>query len=109
MTEQWVKEYWAETRLPVSVQISGANEFSNYDWYPDFFVQSQLHDVFVASNLALPGAADFLAVGLESRVAGRPHDRLELSAFYFEQVFREANRWPKLERLGVLKRRTAKR
>jgi hypothetical protein len=102
LTEDWVEKYWAQTRVPAVVRISGSNERSEYDWYPDFFIQSHVYDVFVALNLALPGAADFLGVGIIPK-SGGPAEHLELSAFYFEKAFRSPNEWPNLRPLPAEK------
>src|SRR4051812_37716380 len=94
--ENWVLEYWAETSLDVTVTVAGRNKVSDAPWYPEFFIQSHLYDVFVALNLALPGSADFLGVRLIPKDG--PPTKTELSAFYFEKAFR-SNQWPKLEAL----------
>lgn len=99
LPENWAESYWAEIRLPAIVEIKGSNELSEYKWYPEFFVETYLYDVFVVLNLALPGAADFVSVGVES-VRGGPRDRLELSAYYFENAFREPEQWPYLRPLA---------
>jgi hypothetical protein len=101
-TEEWVNEYWSQTRVPVVVELSGRSKQSEYDWYPDFFVQCHVYDVFVAFNLALPGAADFLGVGVIPKHGGPP-EHLELSAFYFEKAARTQGQWPPLRRLPLEK------
>ena len=83
-------------RLLAKVGITSRNKFSNYDWYPEFFVESYLYDLFIALNLALPGAADFFNVTVET-VRPRQSERLDLSAFYFETAFRSRRQWPTLQ------------
>lgn len=83
-------------RLPAQVEITSRNKFSKHDWYPEFFVQSYLYDLFIALNLALPGAADFFNVTVETAGLGHP-ERLDLSAFYFETAFRSRDQWPTLQ------------
>jgi hypothetical protein len=90
-------ENWWETefRVPAEVKISGRNKMSKHDWYPLFFVESYLYDLFIVLNLALPGAADFFNVRVE---ATRPIqvERLGLSAYYYEAAFRNSDQWPPL-------------
>lgn len=93
--EDWWKIYSAELRLPANVKISGRNKLSEHEWYPGFFVESYLYDLFVILNLALPGSADFLNVGVEPASLGQ-RERLELSAYYFEREFRKREHWPTL-------------
>lgn|SRR5450759_787857 len=109
--EDWWKIYSAELRLPANVEISGRSKFSENKWGPEYFVESYLYDLFVILNLALPGSADFLNVGVESASrdqlelikfsqyasASLEHrERLELSAYYFESEFRKRKHWPTL-------------
>jgi hypothetical protein len=82
-------------RLSAQVAITSRNELSKRDWYPEFFVESYLYDLFIALNLALPGAADFFNVTVET-LAPRQAERLDLSAFYFETAFRSRHQWPTL-------------
>jgi len=55
----WWEAYSREVRIPVTVEVHGSNKLSNYHWYPDFFIENALYDLFVVVNLALPSAADF--------------------------------------------------
>ncbi|SRR6266851_515103 len=100
------KQFRTSTRAPkkirllAQVEITSRNEFSKYDWYPEFFVESYLYDLFIALNLALPGAADFFNVTVET-VGPRQPERLDLSAFYFETAFRSRDQWPTLQYIDL--------
>lgn len=83
-------------QLPAQVEITSRNKFSKHGWYPEFFVQSYLYDLFIVLNLALPGAADFFNVAVETVGLGHP-ERLDLSAYYFETAFRSRGQWPTLQ------------
>jgi hypothetical protein len=86
--------YDVETSLPAHVEISGQNNVSNYDWYPEFFVETYLYDLFLVLNLALSGSADFHNVTVHS-VCHSP-ERLGLSAPYCWSAYRAKDEWPLL-------------
>jgi hypothetical protein len=86
--------YYEETSLPAHVEISGQNKLSNFDWYPEFFVETYLYDLFLVLNLALPGSADFLNVTVHS--IGRSPERLGLSAYYWWSAYQSKDQWPLL-------------
>ena len=96
----WWEVYSKEVRVPVTVEIRGSNELSKYDWYPDFFIENALYDLFVILNLALPSAADFRTVLLE-QTGPTPHGPLLLSAYYLDDYFARSLPWPKLARLDL--------
>lgn len=98
LTKQLRTSNWPtkKLRLPAQVEITSWNKFSKLDWYPEFFVESYLYDLFIALNLALPGAANFFNVTVEKVGLGQP-ERLDLSAYYFETAFRSRDQWPTLQ------------
>jgi hypothetical protein len=96
----WWEVYSKEVHISVTVELEGTNKLSNYDWYPDFFVENALYDLFVVANLALPSAADFNTVRLE-QTGLTPHEPLSLSAYYLDDYFARTVSWPKLSRLDV--------
>jgi hypothetical protein len=96
----WWEVYSKDVHIPVTVEIEGSNKLSKHDWYPDFFIENALYDLFVVANLALPSAADFNTVRLD-RTGPTPHERLSLSAYYLDDYFARTFSWPKLVRLDV--------
>ena len=95
LTKNWHEVYFTECRLVANVEIKGQNNLSDYEWYPGFFVESYLYDLFVILNLAFPGSADFLNTSVESKGA-RKGNRLELSAYNFEHEYHNSAQWPTL-------------
>ncbi|WP_374426088.1 hypothetical protein [Ideonella dechloratans] len=96
----WWEAYSKEVVIPVTVEIDGRNKLSKHDWYPDFFIENALFDLFTVVNLALPSAADFNDLRLE-QTGPTPHDPLSLSAYYLDDYFARKLPWPKLTRIDV--------
>jgi hypothetical protein len=71
-------------RLKATCVLVGGNDLSNYDWYPKFFLEYFLYEVFVVSNLTCPGAANFFNVLIEGREGIVPREEMRLSAYYFD-------------------------
>lgn len=83
-----------EKSILAYIEISGENELSNYSWYPDFFVETYLHDLFLILNLALSGSADFLTVTI--RGPGYSTNNLRLSSSNWWGAYQEKDQWPLL-------------
>src|SRR5687767_7065117 len=83
-----------EKSISAYVEISGQNEMSSYMWYPDFFVEMYLYDLFLILNLALPGSADFFSVTI--RGPGYSTDQLSLSSDYWWDAYLKKDQWPLL-------------
>lgn len=83
-----------EKSISAYVEISGQNELSNYNWHPEFFVETYLYDLFLVLNLAVPGSADFLNVTVHSM--GHSPERLGLSAYYWWSAYQAKDQWPLL-------------
>lgn len=80
----WYAKMSKPLQLKAACVVEGKNDLSDYQWYPEFFVEYFLYEVFTVANLALPGSAEFL--NFEIQRADRPSgDRLGLSAFYFSE------------------------
>lgn len=100
LSPDWWEKTSRDFRLNVDVEIDGENSLSESDWYPEFFVENALYDIFTIANLALPSAADFFALRLES--TGRtPAESLELSAYYLDQHFSRRFPWPAFSKIDV--------
>lgn len=100
LPHEWWEVGSKEVRSPVQVDIAGANELCRYDWYPDFFLENSLYDIFIVANLALPGAADLSNVRVE-QVGPHPRERLGLSAYYLDPYFKNQVVWPELKTLDI--------
>jgi hypothetical protein len=61
------------------VRIDGKNEFSDYKWYPSFFLEKYIYDVFFILNMSIPGSCEFLNLKFKDE-----SERFYLSAFNFE-------------------------
>ena len=84
-----------DTIIPAHIEISGENELSKYLWYPEFFVEMYLYDLFLILNLAVPGSADFEYVTL--RRHGHSTDSLRLSSYYWWDIYPDnKDSWPVL-------------
>lgn len=80
----WYAKLSKPLRLKAKCVVAGSNDLSSYPWYPEFFLEYFLYEVFMIANLALPGSAEFLNFEIQSR-DGLPRERLGLSAFYFSE------------------------
>lgn len=80
----WYTKLSRPLRLKAKCVITGSNELSSSLWYPEFFVEYFLYEIFMIANLALPGSGEFLNFELQNQ-AGPPRERLGLSAFYFSE------------------------
>jgi hypothetical protein len=67
------------------VRIDGSNDLSQYQWYPVFFVEKYIYDIFLIANLALPGSCEFLNVRFPNE-RGISSDRYGLSSYNFEEA-----------------------
>lgn len=81
----WYEKLSRPLRLRARCVITNSNELSSYPWYSEFFVEYYLYEVFMISNLALPGSGEFLNFELQSRGKRLRRERLGLSAFYFSE------------------------
>ena len=80
----WYAKLTQPLRLKAICVITGSNELSSYPWYPEFFVEYFLYEVFMIVNLALPGSGEFLNFELRHRNQSS-NARLDLSGFYFSE------------------------
>lgn len=67
------------------VSIQGKNKVSEYKWYPKFFVEKYLYDIFFIANLSLPGSCEFLNVRFISE-REKEDERYLLSSYNFEEA-----------------------
>lgn len=79
----WYKKFSRPLRLKAICAITNSNERSSDPWYQEFFVEYYLYEVFMITNLALPGSGEFRNFELQSRGKPLRRWRLGLSAYYF--------------------------
>jgi hypothetical protein len=98
--KDWHTKLWRPIRIRANVTVSGANDVSSRDWYPVFFLETFVHEIFLIANLSVPGSADFY----NASIAGskRQHSRnVRLSAFSFDCGWSNSldGEWPSLQAL----------
>jgi hypothetical protein len=83
-----VNDWYASVSKPLRVKahctIGGTGPLGHFPWYPGFFVEYFVHEVFLIANLACPGAASFFRLTIEqseSRLTWEPR----LSAYDFDE------------------------
>ena len=96
----WSQIYYKKVEIQVAVQIEGQNRLAKHHWYPDFFIENALYDLFVIINLALPSAANFNFIHREQIGLAAPEE-LSLSAYYLDDFFSRTLTWPTLESLDI--------
>lgn len=77
--EKLIPNLDANLELTASITIKGKNEFSEYKWYPGFFLEKYIYDVFFILNMSIPGSCEFLNLRFKNE-----SERFYLSAFNFE-------------------------
>lgn len=70
--------------LAATCSIVGDSDFDGYQWYPGFFVEYFLYEIFMIVNLSCPGVAEFYNFEIQ-RTDQTQSQRLQLSAFYFDE------------------------
>lgn len=70
--------------VSAKVILTGSNRLVNNPWYPRFFVERYLYDLFLLMNLSTPGTGDFLNIIFMNN-GGEEDERLNLSSYFFEQ------------------------
>jgi len=88
-------------KIPAKVMISGTNDTSSYQWYPTFFVEVFVHEVFLIANLAVPGSANFYTLSITGNEGQSPTE-VRLSQYAFEAGWINSlnGEWPTLEALA---------
>jgi hypothetical protein len=87
-------------KIPAKVTICGENDISSYQWYPTFFVEAYLHEVFLVANLAVPGSANFYSLTVTGQDEHLPAE-VRLTQFAFENAWIDSldGKWPTLQAL----------
>lgn len=77
--EKLIPNLDATLELTARIKIYGENRFSEYKWYPSFFLEKYIYDVFFILNMSIPGSCGFLNLRFKSE-----SERFYLSTFNFE-------------------------
>ena len=77
--EKLIPNLNSNLELTANIEMKGENEFSKYKWYPDFFLEKYIYDVFFILNLSIPGSCEFLNLKFKDE-----SERFYLSAYNFE-------------------------
>ncbi|MFM0434412.1 hypothetical protein PQQ75_35795 [Paraburkholderia aspalathi] len=98
--KDWLAKVYRPLRIRADVTVSGTNKFCSYEWYPTFFLDTFVHEVFLIANLSVPGSADFYGAAI-ARPQQRHSTEVRLSAFAFDVGWAEAldGNWPSLQAL----------
>jgi len=88
LTRRWTKGDWYSKvsralKLNAACTVKGKNKLSEYPWYPGFFLEYFLYEIFAISNLACPGSAHFYSLSIEGQ-GTRSRDHPRLSNFLFD-------------------------
>ncbi|MDR6477145.1 hypothetical protein C8K18_10367 [Paraburkholderia sp. GV068] len=98
--KDWQKKLLQPTRIRAEVTVSGANKVCSHDWYPTFFLDTFVHEIFLIANLSVPGSADFYSASI-ARPNQRHSTEVRLSAFAFDCGWTDSldGEWPSLQAL----------
>lgn len=99
----WWKVFIEKVTASCRITILGSNELSKYSWYPSFFFESHLYDLFFIFNLALPGSMNMYSTKV-SCADEKSSEDMNLSSFYFEDAWVNSSQgvWPTLKELPVI-------
>ncbi|MBK3815968.1 hypothetical protein G2912_37105, partial [Paraburkholderia aspalathi] len=96
--KDWYSKLSRPLRIQTDVTISGTNELASHQWYPTFFLNTFIHEVFLIANLAVPGSANFYRTSI-ARPKQRDPTEVRLSAFAFDNGLMNSldGEWPALQ------------
>ncbi|MEM5432518.1 hypothetical protein [Cupriavidus oxalaticus] len=94
----WFRKISRPLKLQAEVTVSGTNDTASYQWYPAFFVEMFVHEVFLIANLAVPGSANFYTLSIAGAEERHPTE-MGLSAFVFENGWVDSlnGEWPRFQ------------
>lgn len=98
---KWLEPIPGEIEVPVTVELKGKNNRSEFDWYCSVFIENYLYDVFTILNFALPGAADFLNLKVLNDANKIVVSRMRLSSYYLHVAFTNSDEWPILRKIDI--------
>lgn len=100
--KDWWKIFFEKVTASCKVTVQGSNELSETGWYPSFFFESHLYDLFLILNVALPGSTNLHLAKVAGADANFGED-MDMSSFYFEDawVSSRAGVWPGLKELST--------
>lgn len=98
---KWLEPFPSDLEVPIKVIMNGENDLLNLEWYPIFFVDNYLYDLFLILNLALPGSADFMNLRIQSDASKETTSPTRLSPYYFHAAHAKKEDWPSLSEIKV--------
>lgn len=104
LNDDWYKKISRPIRISAKVFIEGRNNTSAYEWYPSFFLEAYIYEIFAIINLSLPGAAEFNSLTIQdkkSKTSITP--KLFAYNFDFSLVKTHQGGWPSLRRIPLHK------
>ncbi len=72
--------------LTAELLLTGENDVSSYAWYPQFFIEKYIYDVFFIMNMAVPGSCEFLNLRFKDK-NDKDSERFYLSSYSFEEGY----------------------
>lgn len=87
----WFSKLDRPLRMTAECEISGKNDLAEYPWYPEFFVEYFLYEVFTIANLSCPGSAEFHNIEIQAK-GRKGSTSSRLSAYYFAEWMIETRR-----------------
>lgn len=83
--------------IPVRIEVTGGDKYVRA--FP--IAEAYIYDLFLIANLALPGAADFLGVRVDSPEVSKQPD-IRLGSYYLEVAATDREgKWPRLRTIDI--------
>jgi hypothetical protein len=98
---RWLESFPTKVEIPVEVAVNGKSDLSEYDWFPSFFVENYLYDVFIILNLALPGVADLMNLRIQRDANKDPSTPIRLASYYLYTAYEQGGEWPYITEIDV--------
>lgn len=98
--KNWYAKVSRPLKIEAKVTVSGSNDLTSYQWYPTFFIEAFIHEIFLIANLAVPGSANFYTLSIAGTDETHPTE-VRLSAFLFDSGWMDSldGQWPALQAL----------
>jgi hypothetical protein len=100
--KSWYEKTSTLLEVKTKIEVTGKNKTSEYPWYPTFFLETFIYEIFLIVNLAVPGAGNFYTLTISGEDVSHP-SKVQLSAFSFENGLVETldGAWPALQILPI--------
>lgn len=102
LDKKWFSKVSRPLKITAKVNTINKNKYSDYKWYPSFFIEAFIHEFFLIANLSTPGSANFRSLFINSGNESRS-TKVRLSSFCFENGWVESldGGWPTVEALPI--------